>query len=251
MKGGSRAVLVAAGGIVGGAAAAVAVGGRLWDRTTASCVRRLRAGGSASHGELFSPDQLEGLPDPVARYFEFALTAGQPLLRSARAEQNGEFRSGGRGTRWNPMTARQHFAVDPPGFVWDASIRLAPLLTIRVRDRYVGGAGSMQGKIASLFTWAAIDDTRACATLVDAGTSVALTFQFDPSGAILRAHTDARYREVKTRYVPTPWACSYRSYAQVNGMWVPMEAEVEWILPEGRLPYWRGRVMGIEHAFAR
>jgi hypothetical protein len=67
----------------------------------------------------------------------------------------------------------------------------------------------------------------------------------------VRAYTPERYREVDGKYVSTPWACHYGSYSQVDGMRVPTEGEVEWILPEGRLPYWRGRVFGHQYGFGR
>src|SRR5919205_1010103 len=61
----------------------------------------------------------------------------------------GEFqRSPGGG--WSPFTAEQHFTIDPPGFVWDAEIRMLPLVPMRVRDGYVGGAASMLGSIGGL-----------------------------------------------------------------------------------------------------
>jgi hypothetical protein len=202
----TKSVVGIAGGIVGSTAAAVAFGSLLWAQSTARAVRRLVPGGSASETEVFSLEQLEGLPGPVVRYFEFVLTSGQPLVRSARVEQTGEFRTGGLEAPWKPFTAVEHFATDPPGFVWDASIRVAPFLTVRVRDAYSSGAASMQAKLASLITvvdqrdrpelnagalhrylaeavwfptallpsqgvtWAATNDTTARATLADAGT---------------------------------------------------------------------------------
>ena len=96
-------------------------------------------------------------------------------------------------------------------------------------------------------SWDAIDSTRGRAVLTDHETTVSLEFQFAPNGAIERTYTPARYREVAGAYVPTPWAGAHRSYAQVHGMQVPMEGEVEWILPEGRLPVWRGRIQRIEY----
>jgi hypothetical protein len=269
------------GGIAGGAAVAVGVAGRFWDRSTARAVQRL-VPGAASKGQVFSLTELQGLPLPVARYFQFALTPGQPLIRSARIEHAGEFR-GGLDAPWSPFTSVQHFTASPPGFVWDARIRMAPLVTVRVRDSYIEGVGSMHGKAASLVTvvdqtgqpainagalhrylaeavwlptallpsqgvvWEPIDDTTARATLTDAGASVSLEFQFAPTGEIVRTFTPERYRDVNGTGVPTPWAGKYRRYAQVAGTRVPMEGEVAWMLPEGELTYWRGRLVKIEY----
>lgn len=80
------------------------------------------------------------------------------------------------------------------------------------------------------------------ANLADGGISVPLDFFFGGDGSIHRAFTDSRYRDVDGKAVPTPWECRYGSYSVQGGVRVPMEAEVEWILPEGRLAYWKGAV---------
>jgi hypothetical protein len=80
---------------------------------------------------------------------------------------------------------------------------------------------------------------------------VSLDFTFGPSGEIVRAATPARYREVNGTAVPTPWVCHYRDHATIGGMCIPSEGEVEWVLPEGRLPYCRlrlGRITYEPHA---
>jgi hypothetical protein len=277
------AAIAAAGGLLGGAAAAVAVGTVLWHRATASTVRRLRADSDVPEPAAFSPRELQELPDPVASYFRFALTTGQPFFRRARVDQAGRFRTGDRNAPWRPFTAVEHFTMVPPGFVWDARIRMAPLLVVRVRDGYVAGSGAVLGKLAALVTvadqhgrpglnagalhrylaeavwfptallpragilWEAVDAHTARATVSDRATSVSLEFQFGPQGEIVSAYTPTRYREVNGVDVPTPWRCEYRQYAPVHGVMVPLEGEVAWEIPEGRLPYWHGRVLDIEY----
>jgi len=82
---------------------------------------------------------------------------------------------------------------------------------------------------------------------VDGGTRVSLDFTFSPGGEIVRAYTPARPRDVGGTDVPTPWECRYRDYRWVDGVRIPGAGEVEWILPEGRLAYWRGRVVRVEY----
>ncbi len=60
----------------------------------------------------------------------------------------------------------------------------------------------------------------------------------------MSVYTPARYRDVDGKCVPTPWEGHFRQYERVEGVMVPREGEVAWILPEGRLSYWRGRVVG-------
>jgi hypothetical protein len=271
-------------GLAGSTLAAVAIGNLVWKRKTARAVRRLASESPASSLGVFSRDQLTGLPAPVVRYFETVLTPGQRLIRSARIEHAGTFR-GGLDEPWSPFTSVQHFSARPPGFVWDAAIHLAPLLTVRVRDSYVGGTAGMHGKIAALIpvvdqsggetlnagalhrllaemvwmptallpgqgvTWSPIDDSTARATLGDSGTTVWLDVHFNRAGEIVRVATPARYRDVEGTAVPTPWEGTFGSYEEVDGLRVPREGEVEWILPEGRLAYWRGRIVRSTYDF--
>lgn len=277
----ARVMAAVAGGVAGSAAAAIATGTFLWSRSTARAVGRLAPSGTAG---TFTRDQLAGLPDLVVRYFEFALrpdqSPGQPLLRTARIEHAGEFR-GSLDAPWSPFTSVQHVSADPPGFVWDAKIRMSPLLAVRVRDSYLEGTGSMRASLAGVIpvlnawgrtdlasgalhrylaeavwlptallprpglTWEPIDGDSARATLTDFGVSVSLDFRFNDKGEVVSVYTPARYRDVNGEGVPTPWEGHFRGYERMDGVMVPREGEVAWILPEGRLTYWRGRVVGV------
>lgn len=275
-------VAVGAAGIVGLSAATIALAENLWTRETKRCITRLDGNVSSIDTQYFSSEDIADLPTCVQRYFKYALTPGQPLIRRARAIQSGAFRMGGIETPWLPLTSTQHFTADPPGFVWDASIRMAPGLNVRVRDSYNGGEGTMEGSIASLFPvvnqkgtpelasgalhrylseavwlptallpcngiiWEPLDENSALATLTSDGITVSLEFQFGESGEIIRSYTAGRFREVNGLTEPTPCACHYRNYQRLNGMMLPRNGEVEWILPEGALPYCQIELLDIE-----
>jgi hypothetical protein len=183
------------------------------------------------------------------------------------------------------MTAAQVFSTQPPAFVWDARIGIAPGVHVRVRDAYLAGAGSMRGELLGLVPvvdahdtpemaagalqrylaeavwfptallpsqgvrWSAIDGSTARATLADGQTTVSLDFRFDAAGEIAGCFTSARYRQVKGGYEQTPWAGRYAAYAERGGVRTPLEAEVEWILPAGRLPYWRAHIARIDYEY--
>lgn len=277
-----------AGGVAAGAVGAAVAGRLLWDRATARAVARLTARAPSRDGattSTFSREQLAGLPGRVVRYFELALTPGQPLVRRARVRQAGEFRTGAEAA-WSPFTAVQHFSVRPPGFVWDATIRMAPLLSVRVRDSYLDGEGAMYGKLAALVpvidqrgtpemaagslvrylaeavwlptallpsegvSWEAVDDSTARATLADGTTTVSLDVHVGARGEIVRVAT-VRQRDVAGVPVPTPWVGHFGDYTQVGGMMIPRAGEVEWVLPEGAFSYWRGRCVRAAYEFAR
>lgn len=277
-----------------GTAAGVLVllaGGRRWRATTERLVSRLAAG-MTERPEPVSFERLGYLPAPVERYFRRVLREGQPRIRGAVLRQHGTFRSregGDLGRGWAPFTAVQHFAAEPPGFVWDARIRMAPLVTVRVRDGYVAGGATMRGAMAALVSvvnasdgpelragallrwlaeavwlptallprpglqWAAVDDAHARATVVDGETAVSLEFEFAPTGEIVAGRTPARLRAVPGRpgeYLPAPWGGRYSRYEEHEGMRVPAETEAYWVLGGREEPYYRGRNERIAYRFA-
>ena len=64
---------------------------------------------------VFSPGELDGLPEPVLRYLNAAVAPGTPLARTARIRMHGTIRIG----RWLPF--RAHEVISPhTGFVWSA-----------------------------------------------------------------------------------------------------------------------------------
>ncbi|MGQ9926406.1 MAG: DUF6920 family protein [Chloroflexaceae bacterium] len=98
--------------------------------------------------------------------------------------------------------------------------------------------------------WEATDDTRAAATLRDGATrSVRLVFHFDAHGLINSVYADDRYRDVNGVLTATPWQARYWDYQVRDGMLVPLQGEVAWLLPQGPQPYWRGRIERVRYDY--
>ena len=118
-----------------------------WNRGSRQDFAMLRRLMAAEAADAPAEDQAD-LPEPVARYFSWALAPGQPHIRHARFEQRGELAT--KPDAWVPFTAVEEFTVWPPGFVWDARVRMAPLVTVRIRDSYMQGRGAMRGAVAGV-----------------------------------------------------------------------------------------------------
>jgi hypothetical protein len=284
MNGWIRWTLALASAVVGGGAVASAVGGAAWNRQTERMVERLNGSVAPDGPTVYSPDELHVLPAPAVRYFRFALTPGQPLIRRARIEHAGQFR-GAIDAAWSPFTSVQHFAVGRPGFVWDARVRMAPLATVRVRDSYIDGSACMLARLGGLVSvvdeadtphlnsgalhryfleatwfptallpsqgvvWEPIDDHRARATIHDAGMTLSMVVHVSDSGEITRVEAD-RMRSVGGKGVTAPFVGRVGEYRRIDGMMIPVSGEVEWNLPEGTLQFWRGRITDARYEFA-
>ena len=268
-------------------ALAILYGALRWQSDTRELHAKLDAARLPVVAEAYDPTQLEGLPAPVQRYFRAVLKAGQPMIEAASVEHTGTFNMSQTGEQWKPFTSTQHVITRRPGFVWDARIRMAPGMTARVHDAYLAGEGLLAAKLFGLLTvmelpstpelaqgelmrylaeatwyptallpgqglvWEAIDDSHVSATLTDGTTTVELVFEFDAQGLISSVRSEGRYRDVDGEPVATPWQGRFWDYQERNGMLIPLEGEVAWLLPEGPQPYWRGHIQHVEYEVAQ
>jgi len=100
-------------------------------------------------------------------------------------------------------------------------------------------------------TWEPVDERQARATMTDGDTSVTMVVRFNDQDLIESVTAAARGREVKGAVVPTPWQGRCWDYVERDGMLIPLEGEVAWLLPEGPQPYWRGHITELTYAFAQ
>ncbi len=231
-----------------------------------------RKGGAA----VLTPMHYEGLPGPVARYLALVIPQGRPRVRCVQFTQTGTFRTRDTPEQWKPFRAIQYVATAPPGFVWEATVRMAPLLAVHVVDSYREGAGLLDARLLGAFPvahaagpeadsgemmrylaeaiwyptalvpderlrWQGVDEHTAVAVLHDRGREVAITFHFDDEGLIAYSEAD-RFRIEKGRPRKVPWRAYCSGYVVRGGFRVPLEARVAWQLPEGELEYFRGRI---------
>jgi len=246
---------------------------------------RLEAGRRPIQPARYDPGELTGLPLNVQRYFRIALQPGQRMISAVTLDHAGTFNMSERGARWLGFSSSQRVVLARPGFDWDARIRLLPGLAFRVHDAYVAGEGILDARLLGLpivklrgtpelargelmrflaeaawyptallpsqgVQWTPVDDRHARATLADGSLQVSLSFGFGTDGFIESVRAEDRGRMVRGEVVPTPWEGRWSHYAERDGMQVPLEGEVAWLLPDGRKPYWRGRVTRLEYEHA-
>lgn len=90
----------------------------------------------------FGEEELDGLPEPVQRYFRAAVAPGSPVAQAAHVDMRGRLQLG---DRWLPFRARELLAPHV-GFVWAA--RVAGVIT--GSDGYVDGQGALDWRLLGL-----------------------------------------------------------------------------------------------------
>lgn len=257
-----------------------------WSERSTALLARLEAARMPHAVARYDSRELVGLPAPVERYFRAALTDGQYVIASVSLRHAGTFNMSAGAEQWKPFTSQQRVITQRPGFDWDARVMMFPGVPVNVHDAYIAGAGLLHGAVLGLLTvvhmadtpemargelmrffaeaawyptallpsqgvrWEAVDDTSAHATLTDGPLTLKLLFRFNAEGLIDTVRAESRGRVVDGKTVSAPWQGRYWRYLMQDGMRVPEEGEVAWLLPEGDKPYWRGKTLSASYEFA-
>jgi hypothetical protein len=238
----------------------------------------------ATPSAALGPEQLaarrDSLPAPVQRYLAYAISEAAPAIATARLRHDGFFRTGP-GQKWLPVEGEQYFTVATPGFVWNASVSVAPLISVQACDSLVLGRGNMLVKVQSLIPvadargaeidqgasmrwmaeafwfpygfigesvqWEALDGHSARVTLLGTRLPVSAMVEFADDGRITGV-TGQRYRDLGGgRSALTPWVGRCSDYREFNGFRAPSSVEAGWLLPEGEFTYARFRVTSLDY----
>ncbi len=268
------------------ASVAVASGSARWRFETRQINAQLNSSRSHFEQPAFDPEELGDLPAPVQRYFRAVLTDGQPIIDGVRMTHTGMFNLSETGQNWKPFASTQRVVTRRPGFLWDARIAVTPGISVRVHDAYAAGTGTLHASVFGLFSvmeardapgvaegelmrffaecawyptallpgqgvrWEALDDRRATATMRDGNLTLSMQFSFGTNDLIESVRTERRGHVVGGKVIPTPWEGRWSNYQRHDGVLIPFDGEVAWLLQEGARPYWRGRVQSIHYEFA-
>ena len=265
----------------------VLIGNARWVSATRVQMALLDAASVPMPAGRYDAREIEGLPAPVQRYFRAVLKDGQPMIAAATFELSGTINmSATGGEDWKSFTSTQRAVVHRPGFLWNGHVSMFPGVVAHVHDSYIAGTGTLHAAMLGLFTvadvqgggeiargemmryfaeaawyptallpsqgvrWDAVDDRSANATLVDGPITLTLLFRFDEAGLVTSVHADARGAGVGKDAVMLPWECSASNYQLRDGMMVPTVGGAAWMRPEGRKPYFIGKLTSLTYEFA-
>jgi hypothetical protein len=229
--------------------------------------------------EVFTEADIERLPEPVQRWLRYSQVIGKDRIITVRLKQEGFFRQKAN-QDWMPFTAEEYYTTNPPAFIWYATIKLAPFLSIKGRDMYYEGRGNMFIKLLSLITvvnargdeidqgtllrylneimwfptaalsdyikWESIDSKSAKATMSYQGVTASAVFSFNDKGELMNMVAE-RYRYVDGKFVLDTWSTPISEYGEFNGVRIPTKGEGVWNLSSGDFPYVRIKITDIEY----
>jgi uncharacterized protein DUF6544 len=222
------------------------------------------------HAPLVTEEMLAGLPEPAQRYLRYAGVIGKPLVDTVRVRQTCRMRPAQNGISF-PLVAEQWYTIEPPGFIWDATVPLAGVPLIRGRDGYLDRRGVMTIRAGSLLplvnaagpemdqasllrhlsempwfpsaflrdriTWEAIDDSTVRVSIVDGDLRATGTLEIDAEGRLVEFRCE-RHAMVGDAFELRPWSAPTYAYGEFEGLRLPVRGAAVWTLPDGsKLPY--------------
>ncbi|WP_147205680.1 DUF6544 family protein [Segetibacter aerophilus] len=227
--------------------------------------------GNISH-KKFHYNQLQGLPEPVQRYFRLVLKEGQPYISYIRLKHDGLFKTDQK-KDWVAIAGEQYFTTQTPGFIWKGTTSM-----FTAKDRYISSTGRL---VVSLFSilkiadgrgekydhgellrwlgesvwfptnllpnqhlqWFPIDNTTARLAFSYNNISISYIVSFNAKGEIIHFQTQ--------RYMGdgglTTWIGIVSNYKKINGVKVPTTIEAIYRLKEGDFSYAKFKVNKIEY----
>jgi hypothetical protein len=227
---------------------------------------------SETSENIFSYNQLQGLPAPVQRYFRHVMKEGQPYISYVRLMHNGQFKTAPE-KDWINIKGEQYFTTAKPGFVWQGSTAL-----FTARDMYIANKGKLIVSFLSLFKiaggqgekydhgellrwlaesvwfptnllpnenlqWEPIDSLTAQLTFTYNGLSLLYLVSFNNKDEITQLQTKRYMGEADFE----TWIGKVSDYREKNGIVIPFAIEAIYRLKEGDYSYAKFNVTRIEY----
>lgn len=227
-------------------------------------------------GAPITPEMVQALPPPIARWLSRAGVVGRPAPRSVHLEQRGGLRTAP-DQAYAEANAEQWFRVDPPGFIWSVQLSMYGLPVLG-RDRYQDQRGHMWITVAGLWPlvdatgdkidegtaqrflgelvwfpaaalserirWVPIDQDHARAFLRVGDQEVSADFEIDDLGRFERM-TAERFLGGGPEARRERWEVPATAWRRFQGIEVPSEGRVTWKLPDGDFEYYRWEITSL------
>ncbi len=248
-----------------------AVAGRRFYNVFRRQAREVRAWAGKQDETPVGEEELQKLPEAVARYMRFSGVAGKKKISFMRLWHSGTFRPGSK-SPFLPIRGEYSLTTKKPSFCWYGKISLLPGLTVAALDSYADGRGRMRVKAMSLFriadarspevgmsgfgrcvaemtlapsffldgsrvTWTRSDAASADCLVSDSGLSTAARLFFHPDGGLARIEVQRFYDRGGGRGTIETFSGAGRDVRDFGGLKLASVVDGYWHLADGDLHY--------------
>lgn len=219
----------------------------------------------------YSERELDGLPEPVQRFFRRNLQDGAPHQSCVRTRESGRVRQRP-GQPWTEHVGEQYVVASTPALLWFARLRPLPFVWVDVRTLYLRGRGHTLVKLLSSLSsvnqhddatrratlvnyvaelallpgallpgddreWEAVGEHAARFSISDGELRVAGVFHFDELGNVIRFESEDRPYLGEQAPAHARWVVRYGEHRSFGELQLPTKIDVEWQLGEQTFHY--------------
>lgn len=246
------------------------------ERDIAQFEERVAEIGRRQPAPALVPARLQGLPDPVQRYFRFTFPGQAPAYSLVRLSASGQFRRP-LTEGFNATTAGQVIATGVPALMFSATTPILPGVWARAYDFYANGEMEMKARILSTLTvvdekqtptlnqislrrwllesalypasllpggpvtWEAIDADSARAVVSQNGMRATMVAHFAADGRMTYMRTDTD-GDLTTPYHGSGEHVARSNYQMVGHQMIPMDFTISRMAGGQLFPFWKGRI---------
>ncbi|TWT25391.1 DUF6544 family protein [Planomicrobium sp. CPCC 101110] len=220
--------------------------------------------------------ELETLPLSVQRWLKNSGAAERSAIKSVHLKQSGLMRLKPEQQKWIKAEAEQVITTDPPSFMWTVKMNMKPFVAVIGRDSFKEGKAQMLIKLAALvplaqveddaktnesalqrflmemvwyptaallpyITWKEMNETTAEATIIYGGVKGTATFHVNEQGELFKVIA-SRFKDSGADARRFPCVAEIKQHMKVDGMVVPAEIAITWLLEEGPFTWYKFKV---------
>lgn len=218
---------------------------------------------------IITIDMLQNLPAPVIKYLTYSGVVGKKIPKTVFLKQTGKIRQSPESS-WMDFEAVEYYSIDPPSFIWKASLPSSKIPFVLGLDKYSNGQGNMTIKMLSLIpfvdargseldqgammrylnemmwfpaaflgeniSWKEIDNTSAEVTLHDKGKNATAVLHFDKEGKLIN-FVAKRYMSSGKEFKFETWSTPLTEYKEFEGLRLPTKGKAIWHPKSGDFEY--------------
>ncbi len=216
--------------------------------------------------EILTIMDLKSLPPIVQKWLKYSGVVNKPIAGFVRFRQVGKMKTKPDGN-WMAFKATQYVNPSLVSFIWQAKVKMMPLIYLQGRDCLTDGIGEMQIRLLGGFDvvnesdnlkinsgamirylaemcwyptaalnnnveWQEITPLSARATVTYKGVEVSGVFNFNEDGSLKSFEAD-RYYGGDANAVQERWVVEIDENREFKGYTLPSKCTVTWKLPEG------------------
>lgn len=235
-------------------------------------VNELFANSESMPNKTYSLKQLNGLPEPVQRYFKYVLKDGQPYISDVRLTHNGFFKTDLK-RDFIKISGEQYFSTQKPQFIWKGTTSM-----FTARDFFIADKGGLIATLLNVYNivdatgsnfdegelqrwlaesvwfptnflpseyvnWSAIDVNSAKLSFHYNAVAFDFMVRFNAIGEITEIHGE-RFMSTDKK---EKWVCKMAKYKEVNNVKIPFSDQAIWRLEDGDYCYAKFEVQKVTY----